>query len=70
MNSKQRVFALYISHRIEEIFKICDRITVLKDGKKVNTVNVSDVNEEQLVRMMIGHDMKDFFRRGKLILEK
>jgi ribose transport system ATP-binding protein len=55
------VCIIYVSHRIEEIFRICDRITVLKDGRNVDTVNVSEVNEEKLVNMMIGRDMKDFF---------
>lgn len=55
------VCIIYVSHRIEEIFRICDRITVLKDGKKVGTVNVGDVNQEKLVRMMIGREMKDYF---------
>lgn len=55
------VCIIYVSHRIEEIFRICDRITVLKDGKNVDTVNVRDVNRDQLVRMMIGREMKDYF---------
>lgn len=55
------VCVIYVSHRIEEVFRICDRVTVLKDGKKVDTVNVRDVNREQLVRMMIGREMKDYF---------
>jgi len=55
------VCIIYVSHRLEEIFKICDRITVLKDGKNVDTVNVCDVNRDQLVKMMIGREMKDFF---------
>jgi ribose transport system ATP-binding protein len=55
------VCIIYVSHRLEEIFRICDRITVLKDGKKVDTVNVSEVNQEQLVRMMIGRELKDYF---------
>lgn len=55
------VCVIYISHRIEEVFEICDRITILKDGAKVGTVNVGDVSREQLVRMMIGREMKDYF---------
>ncbi|MEA5076993.1 MAG: sugar ABC transporter ATP-binding protein [Anaerolineaceae bacterium] len=55
------VCIIYVSHRIEEVFRICDRITVLKDGKKVDTVNVCDIDREQLVRMMIGREMKDYF---------
>lgn len=55
------VCIIYVSHRLEEIFRICDRVTVLKDGRKVDTVKVSDVNRELLVRMMIGREMKDYF---------
>jgi ribose transport system ATP-binding protein len=52
---------IYISHRLEEIFRITDRITVLKDGQYVNTVNTSDVNPQSLVNMMIGRDLASFF---------
>lgn len=55
------VCIIYISHRLEEVFRICDRITVLKDGKNVDTVNVRDINQERLVTMMIGRSMKEFF---------
>lgn len=55
------VCIVYISHRLEEIFRICDRITVLKDGKNVDTVNVSEVDNDSLVKLMIGRDMKDYF---------
>ena len=55
------VCVIYISHRIEEVFAICDRITVLKDGRKVGTVKVGEINREQLVTMMIGREMKDYF---------
>jgi ribose transport system ATP-binding protein len=55
------VCIIYISHRIEEVFAICDRITVLKDGRKVGTVKVGEINREQLVTMMIGREMKDYF---------
>lgn len=55
------VCVIYVSHRIEEIFQICDRITVLKDGKNVGTVSVDEVDQDKLVSMMIGREMKDFF---------
>ena len=68
------VCIIYVSHRLEEIFRICDRITVLKDGKNVDTVSVSEVNEEKLVKMMIGRDMENFFparqaKIGEVILQ-
>ncbi|MDR1206388.1 MAG: sugar ABC transporter ATP-binding protein [Peptococcaceae bacterium] len=52
---------IYISHRLEEIFRISDRITVFKDGKYVDTVHTKDVNDKQLVNMMIGRDLASFF---------
>ncbi|MHC1782624.1 MAG: sugar ABC transporter ATP-binding protein [Anaerolineaceae bacterium] len=55
------VCIIYVSHRIEEVFKICDRVTVLKDGKNVGTFNVCDVNHDKLVRLMIGREMKDYY---------
>ena len=48
---------IYISHRLEEIFEICDRCTVFRDGKYIDTVNVSEVDREELVRMMVGRDI-------------
>lgn len=48
---------IYISHRLEEIFEIADRTTVLKDGAKVQTVNVADVDKWQIVKMMVGREL-------------
>jgi len=55
------VTIIYISHRLDEIFRIADCITVLKDGKIVNTVPVSSVNKEQLVTMMVGRKLSQLF---------
>jgi len=52
---------IYISHRLEEIFKICDRVTVFKDGTWVNTVNVKDTNEDELIQMMVGRDLTNMY---------
>jgi ribose transport system ATP-binding protein len=54
---------IYISHRMEEIFELADRATVLRDGKLVGTVDVPDVSEDELVRMMVGRDLESAFRR-------
>lgn len=51
------VSIVYISHRMEEIFEIGDRITVFRDGKMIDTVNVSDTDENQLVKMIIGREL-------------
>lgn len=52
---------IYISHRMEEIFEICDRATVFRDGKYVGTVNVAEVTKDDLVRMMVGRDISNEF---------
>ncbi len=52
---------LYISHRLKEVFSIADRITVLKDGRRVETVKSSDVTTGDLVRMMVGRELDHYF---------
>jgi len=46
-----------VSHRLAEIFKICDRVSVLKDGKYVGTRNVSEISATDIISMMVGRDM-------------
>lgn len=53
----QGIAIIYISHRLEELMDIGDRITVLRDGQRVATVNRVDVTREQLVEMMVGHEV-------------
>ncbi len=48
---------IYISHRMDEIFELCDRCTVFRDGQYIDTVQVSDVDKGQLVQMMVGRDI-------------
>lgn len=55
------VTLIYVSHRFEEIFRITDRITVLRDGKYVGTVNTRETNEDDIVRMMVGRSIDKFF---------
>ena len=71
----QRLFALvralrqrglgivYISHRLEEIFQIGDRVTVLRDGRSVATRDLQDVTVDELVRLMANRELKDHFPR-------
>src|SRR5690606_36768913 len=48
---------IYISHRLEEIFTLVDRVTVLRDGRVVGTERVDRVTRDDLVRMMVGRDI-------------
>lgn len=52
---------IYISHKMDEIFKICDEVTILRDGKWVNTVKIKDTNMDQLVTMMVGRELTQRF---------
>ena len=55
------VGVIYISHRLEEIFTICDTVTVLKDGKLVKSLAVSETDQYALVAMMVGRKMEDMY---------
>ena len=58
---EEGVSIVYISHRMEEIFELSDRITVLKDGGYVTTLNTADTDQRSLVNLMVGREMKDMF---------
>ncbi len=51
---KDGISIVYISHRLEEVFRICDRVTVLRDGRKIDTLVVGRTTQDQVVRLMIG----------------
>ena len=57
----QGIGMIYISHRLEEIFHIGDRITVMRDGEHVATRPVSEVSRDDIIRMMVGRELKDEF---------
>ncbi|MEK8129548.1 sugar ABC transporter ATP-binding protein [Paenibacillus filicis] len=54
---EQRVCIVYVSHRMKEIFEIADKVTVLRDGKKVSTRRIDEVSENDLIRMMVGKEV-------------
>ncbi len=72
-----KISVLYITHLLGEVFKIADRITVLRDGKKINTVPIKDVNREKVVTMMVGESLKNAYtsvftevkKREKVVLQ-
>jgi ribose transport system ATP-binding protein len=57
----QGVSIIYISHRLDEVEKIADRVVVLRDGRNVGTLEPREIARERMVRMMVGRDLKDFF---------
>jgi ABC-type sugar transport system ATPase subunit len=72
---KERGIAIiYVSHKIEEVLRISDRITVLRDGKFVDTVFSADTSEQQVVNMMVGRELdryayKESKHLGDVLLE-
>ena len=61
----QGVAIIYITHRMAEIFTIADDVTVLRDGQHVITAPVSDVDENMLIKHMVGRELSDIFDREK-----
>lgn len=60
---KNGIGIIYISHRLQEVKEIGDRVTVLRDGKFIGTRNVKDVEIADLVKMMVGRNIEDMFER-------
>ena len=65
LKQEKNVAILFISHRLEEVFEIADRITVLRDGKHISTRPLSTVTKESLVREMVGRDVDQFYATRK-----
>ena len=64
---------LYVSHKIEEIFEICDSITVFRDGKQINTVKKDESTPDEIISMMVGRSLNMMFpprtgQKGKVLL--
>jgi ribose transport system ATP-binding protein len=54
---------IYISHHLEEVFKIADRVTVIRDGRQINTYAAKGLTEQMLIRDMVGRDVSLFYHR-------
>ncbi|MCX6384917.1 MAG: sugar ABC transporter ATP-binding protein [Actinobacteria bacterium] len=60
------VSIIYISHRLKEIFQITDRVVVLRDGKKVESIKTKDTNANELVTLMVGRDIKEMYPKREV----
>ena len=60
---KEGIGIIYVSHRMQEFELIGDRITILRDGSKINTVGINDCTNEELVNMMVGRDVSQVYVR-------
>ena len=71
---KDGVSIIYISHRLEEIFQLCDMITVFKDGKFIKELSVDEIDKDGLINLMVGREMSTLFPKrnakiGDVVLE-
>ncbi|AYW46525.1 sugar ABC transporter ATP-binding protein [Tetragenococcus koreensis] len=72
--SAEGVSIIYISHRMEEIFEISDRVTVMRDGVTVSTKLTKDTDNDEIVKQMVGRDIENYYpdmniEKGNVILE-
>ena len=68
------VAILFVSHRLEEVFKIADRLTVFRDGAHIITAPVSEMNTEEIIKHMVGRELSNLFPKseaeiGEVVLE-
>lgn len=63
---KQNVAIIYISHKMEEIFTICDRITVFRDGCYIGTGSAAELDNEKLIKMMVGRDITEIYPKSEV----
>ncbi|RCX18775.1 monosaccharide ABC transporter ATP-binding protein (CUT2 family) [Anaerobacterium chartisolvens] len=71
---KENVPIVYISHRMEEVFMICDTVSVLRDGQYIGTRPIGELDKNSLISMMVGRELKDIFPKtevqtGETVLE-
>lgn len=66
---KQSVSIIYISHKMDEIFEISDRVTVIRDGAYVGTRYTSETNADELVKLMVGRSFNSLFTRSDVPIE-
>ena len=72
--TKEGLSIILITHKLEEVMTVCDRVTILRDGRLINTVNVSETNTRDLAKMMVGREVflnieKPEMRAGETILK-
>ncbi len=63
--ASEGISIVYISHHLEEVFEIADRVTVIRDGRTINTYEICDLTEAQLIKDMVGRDVSAFYKRDK-----
>ena len=63
--TEQGTSIIYISHKLKELFRITDRITILRDGEHVDTVNTTEVTNDELIEKMVGRKLHNYYVRDE-----
>ncbi len=64
---KEGMTIVYISHRLDEVFELCDSVTVLRDGKKIGDREIKETNEDELISMMVGRGVNfDLYKKREI----
>lgn len=61
---QQKKAIVYISHKMEEIYKIADRITIMRDGSHIATKEISEISEEEVIRLMVGRELSNMYSKS------
>lgn len=67
---KKNVTIIYISHRMEELFTITDRVTVMRDGQYVKTLNTKDTNRKELIALMVGRELTESYPKRDCVQDE
>ena len=59
---------VFISHKLEEIFEICDRITIMRDGKYIKTARTDEMDRQQLIALIAGRELKDLYPKEPVVI--
>ena len=63
---KEGLAIVYVSHRLDELFEICDSVTVMRDGRMIDTRKIEDLDRHELIRLMVGRELNETYpERGK-----
>ncbi len=67
---EEGVTIIYISHRLEEIFRLCDRVTVIRDGVVINAMDIKDTNKNDLIQNMVGREISQEFPQRDYVAQE
>ncbi len=56
---------IYISHKLQELYDLCDTVTVIRDGQTITTKPIEELEKEELIKMMVGREVSEFYARAE-----